>query len=79
MENKTPKFNVSIEPLLVDSAGAARLLNISRRYFLQLSEKGSCPQPIYLGKRRLWRISDLQRWVLQGCPSRKDFEDGKNI
>lgn len=64
-----------LAPLLVDSAGAARLLGgISRSHFAGLHAGGRLPLPIRLGRRVMWSVGELERWVQVGCPSRERWE-----
>ena len=72
-----PKFDISVEPLLVSVEVAAKMCSLSKRYWLQLDDQGRIPQPIHIGKRKLWKVSDLQKWVSMGCPSRQEFENDK--
>ncbi len=62
------------EPLLVGSALAGRLVGMSGRSWQRLSAADAVPEPVRLGKRRLWRLDDLRAWVGCGCPSRERFE-----
>lgn len=50
------------EPLAVDTRTAARLLSISVRYLRQLVRRGEIPS-LRLGRRRLFRVEDLRRWL----------------
>lgn len=65
----------NLEPLLVSADGAARLLGISRRHFLQMRATGRLgPAAVDLGqpgKRRLprWSVAELASWIHAGCPS----------
>lgn len=68
-----------IEPLLIDAVEAARLCGVGRTMWLTLHNSGKCPLPIRLGRRTLWRVEELRRWVAEGCQSRdvwqrKEFE-----
>ena len=61
-------------PLLVDDKGAASLLSVSRAHFLKLRASGRIDVPrISLGRRKLYSVIALRRWVAQGCkPCRRD-------
>jgi predicted DNA-binding transcriptional regulator AlpA len=78
MAKAKPKIEITAQPLLVDTVTAARMCNLSKRFWIQLDNSGKIPQPIYLGKRKLWRVSDLQQWAAMGCPSRRDFQANNN-
>ena len=62
--------DIYLMPILVDSTDAAKLCGVCRRYWTQLDSAGKVPMPIRLGKRKLWAVSELEKWVAQGCPSR---------
>ncbi len=58
-------------PLLVDCIGAAKLLSISPAYLRQLDLAGKIPLSIdKFGRRKLWSVSELQKWIDRGCPNR---------
>jgi len=63
-------ISVRVEPLLVGAEVAAKMCGVSKRYWLQLDNQGKIPQPIHLGKRRLWGVEGLREWISKGCPSR---------
>jgi excisionase family DNA binding protein len=61
-------------PLLIDAAAVAKLLSIGRSTFFALISSGRIgPQPIRLGKRRLYRRNEIDDWVLRGCPPRRQW------
>ena len=67
------------EPLLVDATGAARLCNVSKRFWHQLDQAGKVPTPVQkFGRRRLWSVAELNGWVEAGCPVRGKWEKVKN-
>ena len=58
---------VQAEPLLVRAETAAELLGLSGRSFERLLAASRLPTPIRLGRRRLWRMADLEAFVAAGC------------
>lgn len=61
------------EKLLIGATEAARLLSMSRSFFYsQLACGKIAPQPLPFGKKKLWRLEDLKRWVADGCQPAKD-------
>ena len=67
---ETKEFSLP-EAVLVDAEQAAALLNISKRHFLTLLDKGEIgPEPHRLGRRVLYSVSELRRWAAAGCPGR---------
>jgi len=69
-----PQRGPQAAPLLVDAVEAARLCGVSRAHWLSLGSSGRIPAPLNLGRRTLWRVIDIERWVAAGCPSRDRFE-----
>lgn len=60
--------------LLVDAAGAAKRLSISRAHFLAQHSSGKIgPLPVKLGRRTLWGVEALRAWVNAGCPDRETW------
>ena len=78
-ENSPGKSPVaSMPPLLVRDAEAARLLGVSPSHFSQhLSTSATFgPRPYRIGatsRVKLWRVSDLRRWVELGLPTREEW------
>jgi len=60
--------------LLLDAAGAAAVLGLSRSAFYQLDVSGLVPGPVRLGTIRRWSRDELRRWVEEGCPPRTKWE-----
>ena len=61
-------------PLLLDAEEASRMLGISRSNFYALLSSGRIgPEPINLGKRVLWKRTDLELWVENDCPNRQKW------
>lgn len=60
-----------MSPLLVPPAEAAMLIGVGKSLFYQMASDGRLgPMPIELGSKRLYRVAELQEWVLQRCPPR---------
>jgi hypothetical protein len=70
----TPEIMLACEPLLVNSHGAAKLCNVAERTWRKLHACGLCPEPVHVGRRRLWVVSILRRWTEMGCPARHEYE-----
>ena len=65
--SNTTEVVVQANPLLVRVETAAELLALSKRSFERLLAAGRLPTPIRLGRRRLWRMADLEAFVAAGC------------
>jgi predicted DNA-binding transcriptional regulator AlpA len=76
LAEKHRKIEIMIEtvenpkPLLLSAEAAARLIGIGRSLFWSMHSAGKVPLPVGLGKRRLWRRAELEKWVDAGCPER---------
>ena len=57
--------------LMVGAKTAARITGVSFRTWCRLDATGRCPAPVRIGKRVLWRLSDLAAWTAAGCPCRE--------
>ena len=65
----------AIEPLLLDIKGAAAALGIGRSLFYQMLSDGRLgPVSIRFGKKRLFRLDELRKWVEGGCPTREKWQ-----
>lgn len=63
-----------VEPIAVDAESAAAIFSSSLRTYRRWDAMGRCPRGFSLGKKRLWRLSDLRAWASLGFPRRSDFE-----
>jgi predicted DNA-binding transcriptional regulator AlpA len=62
------------DPLLVSAADAAKMIGLSRAMFYSLHSSGALgPLPLAFGRRRLWKRSELERWVDANCPPREEW------
>lgn len=66
--------SLPIDVLLVGRLDAARVSGVSPASWDRLTAAGGTPASITLGRRVLWRRSDLEAWVRFRCPDRKTFE-----
>ena len=58
-----------IEPLLIDATGAAALLGIGRSFFYENLATERIPlKPIRFGRKVLFSVQELRRFVESGCP-----------
>jgi len=63
----------SIEPLLLNTDQAARLLEIGRTSFYSMHTTDRLgPMPVHFGRRILWRHEELKRWFQAGCLPRRE-------
>ena len=68
-----PPAILTVEPLMVGSALAGRLIGLSARSWQRMASAGLAPAPARIGRKRLWRLSDLRSWVACGCPAAERF------
>ncbi len=56
------------EPLLLSAAELATTLRLSKRTLWRLLAAKKLIPPIRVGGSVRWRISDVRRWIDDGCP-----------
>ncbi len=76
-QNTKPNRAIPLSPLLVDAAGAARLLGYSRSMIFELHNRGRIPRPLRLSADPRWSVPELEQWLLAGAPSREIWESRK--
>lgn len=59
----------NIEPMLIDAIKAAKLCGISRALIYKMIDLKEFPQPIKVGRKTLWNIEVLRRWIRLSCPN----------
>jgi predicted DNA-binding transcriptional regulator AlpA len=68
------------EPLAVDAAGFARLLDISPSHFFELRAAGKVgPTPFRLGRSVRYQFAECRQWVVAGCPSSERWATMKKV
>lgn len=74
-----PKVSVSLilKPLLLSAKDASAICGVSRATWWSMDSAGHIPRKLHIGKRCLWRTSDLELWVEWGLPARQEFERRK--
>lgn len=55
-------------PRLLTIKMVAELLQVSTRHVHRLADGGNMPLPLRLGGARRWDVTELERWVADGCP-----------
>jgi len=61
-------------PLAVDARGLGRLLGVAERTVRTMNSAGRIPRPVALGRRRVWCVSEVLRWLEAGAPERARWE-----
>lgn len=61
-------------PLAVGLETLSHLLGVSPRTLRGLSNSGRIPRPIHLGRRRVWCVAEVQKWLEAGAPERARWE-----
>ena len=54
---------------LIDVLAVAELLDCSTRHVYRLADTGRMPRKIKLGALVRWNRSQIEEWVIAGCPS----------
>ncbi len=69
---KDGHLQVVVTPLLVDAETLGRMLGVSRKTIYNWLQDGRLgPLPVKtLGRRTLWKTSEVSAWVSAGCPER---------
>jgi len=66
-----PATDLPVQPMAVDFAGAARLIDMSRSHFYSVYEAGEIgPMAHKVGGKRLICVEELRQWCRHGMPSR---------
>jgi predicted DNA-binding transcriptional regulator AlpA len=73
-EPNRPKREAPPPALLLDARAAASMCGVSRSTFWALHSAGKVPMPVHLGRRTLWRTSELAAWTEAGCPPRDRWQ-----
>ena len=76
LKAKNHDILLSIEPRLVGAETAAKMCGVSTKYFWQLDRTGRVPLPIqgFGGRRKLWSVDELTKWIRVGCPIREKWK-----
>lgn len=69
-----PGTTPAAPPFLVPAGEAARLCGRSTASWWRDHAAGRIPAPVRLGGRTLWRVRELEEWVLASCPNKARWE-----
>jgi len=61
-------MNKQNEKLTYDREELAKVLGVSPRAISTWTDSGKIPQPLRLGRRRLWLRETVQKWLSEGAP-----------
>ena len=62
------------EKLLTAQAVGAKL-SLSKRAVFRMRSAGLICAPLKCGQGAIrWRLSDIEKWIALGCPSKSEFE-----
>ena len=64
----------SSEERLIPVDDVAAILAVSRRTVFRWSDVGKMPPPLRIGGSIRWRLTDVRRWIADGCPTIKPQE-----
>jgi len=53
---------------LVNARELAKMLSVSERTLYRLKSAGELPAPVVLGGSVRWRLSEIRKWIGDGCP-----------
>ena len=62
------------QALLLSAQDAARLCGVSERTWRCWDAGGRMPNAVDIGRSKFWRRKEIEDWVGQGCPDRKDWQ-----
>ncbi len=74
-----PGVVVLIDPMLVGTELAGRIVGVSGRQWRRWASEGLVPDPLRLGRRRLWLVEELRSWTAAGCPCADRWNHVKEI
>jgi len=76
--NEHPNTNgassTNASKLLIGLSGLASMLGVSKAHIKRLRASGRLPRPIRLGRRTLWRVTEIELWCQAGCPDLARWE-----
>lgn len=60
---------------LITAAELAALMQISQRTLWRLLSAGKVIEPVRIGGNTRWRLSEVERWIANGCPPATEFSE----
>jgi excisionase family DNA binding protein len=73
----SPLTRPAAEPLLIPDTEAAHLAGVSRAHWHRLRAAGKLPPAVRLGRKVLWRRTEIIAWVEAGCPDSRTWAEMK--
>ena len=60
---------------LLTAKAVGERLSLSKRAVFRMRSAGLICAPVRVGQGAIrWRLSDIEKWIELGCPSKKEFE-----
>lgn len=56
------------QAILIGVDSVAAMLSYSTRQIYRLADGGRMPRPLKIGNSNRWVKSEIEEWILQGCP-----------
>ncbi len=63
--------------LLLNVDAVSKLTSMSVRSVWRMSDAGSMPRPLAVGRSRRWRRADVEEWARTGCPDLRAVKAAK--
>lgn len=78
---KSGRLPLPLSPssLLLTAEELAAELRLSERTVRRLDAAAKLPAPVSIGATVRWKRSDIDAWVLTGCPNREKFEADQSL
>lgn len=62
------------ENQLLTATQVGLMLALSKQQIFRLNSSGKLPRAVMIGGVVRWRLTDIARWQVLGCPGRREFE-----
>lgn len=72
MKDKSPKITLP-EQMLLRTVEAAAVSGVSPRKWAEMESSGQIPPSYKLGGCKVWKLSDLRKWVEWSMPNTDKF------
>jgi len=70
---------IKINEQLLTAKSLAGIMSTSVRSIWRYRSSGHLPETVKIAGAIRWRRSDIEQWIMMGCPSQKEFSTRKEI
>lgn len=62
------------DPELIGAGELGQMLRLSKTTIHKMRSLGKLPLPVRIGRTIRWRVTEIRKWIAEGCPILDEWE-----